>query len=146
MSTQPEPECICHRSPTAHRDCPVSGHAAEPQSPAPAAYDAQVEAIVRGFLIPACQYRPAEGEKYDPHAPWKLVAFAGGIIAGWVSALDPELVDRTHVAQHMTDDCRSALIAAHLAEDFWPAAGKIAGPNGLPPRVAEALLRLGVER
>jgi len=113
--------------------------------PQPNAFDSLVDRIVRFFLIPACQYRPAEGEKYDPHAPWKLVAFAGGIIAGWVTSFDPELVDQARLAQHMTDACRERLFAVELEKEFWPARLKIAGPKGLPTRVAEALARMGVD-
>lgn len=146
---QPWPEC--GRGLFGHdEDCSRRASPEPPPGPAPTAYDAQVEAIVRGFLIPACQYRPAEGEPYDPHAPWKLVAFVGGVIAGRVSSFDPELVDRTHLAQRMTDDCGGRLLdllaPTDTPDDGFAFARKVAGSNGLVKRTAEALLRLGVER
>jgi hypothetical protein len=128
---------------------PAAGRAAfegmvKALDPRPNAFDAQVDRIVRGFLLPACQYRPPEGEKFDAHARWKPVNLAAGVIAGWVTSFDSELVDQARLAQHLTDACQEALLAAELEEEFWPVRLKIAGPKGLPTRVGEALVRMGV--
>jgi hypothetical protein len=92
--------------------------------------------IATGFLVPACRFRP-DAAKRDFHEQWKPVNQAAGVIAGYVSSFDPELVDPRALAQRLVDaavqelDHEEAKIVARIA-------------TGLSTRVAACLVALGI--
>ena len=118
----------------------------------PATFDRLAADLVRGFLVPACELFASPAS--EPHDWWRPVNRAAGAIAGWVSTFDPEGVDRLRLAQNLTGACLRGLAgclrglagAASSYAEMRKMSAMIGGENGLPKRVAECLLALGMER
>jgi len=123
--------------------CGVCGHPGAAHAGA-TTFDRFAADIVRGFLVPACGLFASPAA--EPHDWWRPVNRAAGAIAGWVSTLDPEGVDRLLLAQGLTDACLRGLAAAPVPDAGRKMRAMIAGEAGLLRRVAACLLALGVDR